>query len=157
MNVQDQQMQNQLSLSGGMGNIAFGKEGLKLAKKEAQNILAKRRNIKPVIEAESEDWSIIPGGALHAHRNNLKVHDSELAKQVTGKGVPVVTFEEGGEIEQHAEIERGEIIFREEVSKKLEELWKDGSEEAMIEAGKMISEEIVNNTKDKSGEYEIEN
>jgi hypothetical protein len=56
--------------------------------------------------------SIIPGGALHARKHQLKDFDEGLAKQVTHKGVPVVSFEFGGEVDQHAEIERGEIIFR---------------------------------------------
>ena len=101
--------------------------------------------------------SVIPGGALHARKHNLKDLNEDLAKQVTHKGVPVVSFEFGGEVEQHAEIERGEIIFRKEITEQLEALWKDGSDDAAIQAGKLIADEICNNTIDKSGEYEIEN
>jgi hypothetical protein len=36
-------------------------------------------------------------------------------------------------------------------------LWKDGSDEAAIKAGKLIAKEIGKNTIDNSGEYEIEN
>lgn len=101
--------------------------------------------------------SIIPEGALHSRKHELAEIDPELAEQVTAKGVPVVTFEKRGEIEQHAEIERGEIIFRKEITEKLEKLWKEGTEKAAIEAGRMIADEIMNNTIDNSEEYEIEN
>jgi hypothetical protein len=63
----------------------------------------------------------------------------------------VISEEEGGEIVQHAEIERNEIIFRLEVTKKLEELMEDGSEEAALEAGKLLTDEILNNTEDRTG------
>lgn len=154
---QDLNLSNQLKKQGGFQPIAVGKSGMKLDKDYAEKLLARRGKIELNKEKQNEDKSFIPGGALHAHRHHLNKHDDDLANAVTNKGVPVVTFEEGGEIEQHAEIERGEIIFRLEVSKKLEELWEDGSEEAMIEAGKLIAEEVVNNTTDKSGEYEIKN
>ena len=142
-------LENRFEQSGGWsGSIAVGKKGLKLSDKNCAAQVLKKKDT-------NNEQSFIPGGALHAHRHSLKSHDETLADSVTRKGVPVVTFEDGGEIEQHAEIERGEIIFRLEISQKLEELWKDGSEEAMIEAGKLIAEEVVTNTKDKSGEYDI--
>jgi hypothetical protein len=40
--------------------------------------------------------------------------------------------------EQQAEIELNEIIFNLEVTQKLEELCKDGSDKAAIEAGKLL-------------------
>jgi hypothetical protein len=38
-----------------------------------------------------------------------------------------------------------------EVTKKLEELMEDGSEEAALEAGKLLADEILNNTEDRTG------
>jgi hypothetical protein len=38
-----------------------------------------------------------------------------------------------------------------EVTKKLEELAKDGSEEAALEAGKLLAREILKNTEDRTG------
>jgi hypothetical protein len=69
---------------------------------------------------------------------------------ITKKGIPVVTEEKGGLV-QHAEIECNEIIFCLAVTKKIEELAKDGSEEAAIEAGKLLVEEILENTDDRTG------
>jgi hypothetical protein len=57
-------------------------------------------------------------------------------------------LEDGGEIKQTAEVERDELILHLALTKQLELLMEEGTEEAMIEAGKMLSKEIVKNTKD---------
>ena len=85
--------------------------------------------------------SIIPEGALHARKNNMSVEN------ITKKGIPVVD----NEGTQQAEIERNEIIFSKELTTKLEELMKDGSDKSAIEAGKLIVEEITTNLDDKTG------
>ena len=104
--------------------------------------------------AEGGKVNVIPDGALHAHKHHLE-DISPKYEQVTSKGIPVVTEEEGGKLKQHAEIERNEIIFRLEVTKKLEELMKDGSDDAAIEAGKLLAHEIINNTVDNTGLMEV--
>lgn len=93
---------------------------------------------------ETQSKNVIPEGALHARLHHM---DQE---GITKKGIPVIT-EENGAIIQHAEIERNEIIFRLEVTKKLEEFVKDGSDEAAIEAGKLLVREILENTEDNTG------
>lgn len=93
---------------------------------------------------EGGKFNLIPEGALHARKHNMDIEG------ITPKGIPVVSHSEGGEIEQQAEIEREEIIFRLEVTKKLEELAKDGSDEAAIEAGKLLVDEILYNTIDNT-------
>lgn len=176
-NAQDINFNNQFKNNGGWGvnSVQFGQDGMKvkdlamvkkiarsakkIPKKELEQLVAKRAKggtLEKQGEEKIGEQSVIPGGALHARKHNLKDVDKDLAKQVTHKGVPVVTFETGGEVDQHAEIERGEIIFRKEVTIELEKLWKDGSEEAVLKAGKLIANEIINNTIDKSEEYEIE-
>ena len=89
--------------------------------------------------------SIIPEGALHARLHHMDIDN------ITKKGIPVVVQKEGGEVEQQAEVERNEIIFSLEVTQKLEELCKDGSDEAAIEAGKILVKEILENTVDNTG------
>ena len=37
------------------------------------------------------------------------------------------------------------------LSKKIEKLWKEGTEEAMIKAGKLLAEEIMTDTTDNAG------
>lgn len=100
-------------------------------------------NILPEFK-EGGKFNLIPEGALHARKHNMEVGG------ITPKGIPVVSRSEGGDIEQQAEIEREEIIFRLEVTKKLEELAKDGSDEAAIEAGKLLVDEILYNTIDNT-------
>ena len=103
--------------------------------------------------------NVIPEGALHARKHNLEELNPEL-EGITKKGIPVVSQGEGGEVIQQAEIERSEIIFRLEVTNKLEELRKryketDSQEEKdtiAVEAGKLLTQEIMENTKDNTGE-----
>lgn len=98
--------------------------------------------------------NVIPDGALHARKHNMNLDG------ITEKGIPVVSEKDNGKIEQQAEIEKEEVIFRLEVTKKLEELEKKYySEEASqkekdeyaLEAGKLITEELLHNTKDNAG------
>ena len=111
-------------------------------------------NQKPTKYKEGGSINVIPEGALHARKHNMDMEG------ITKKGIPVVSDKEGGEVEQQAEIEREEIIFRLEVTKKLEELEKkfyddDTSQkekdECALEAGKLLVEEILYNTQDNTG------
>ena len=97
--------------------------------------------------------NVIPDGALHARKHNMDVDG------ITRKGIPVVS-EKDGEIEQQAEIEKEEIIFRLEVTQKLEELEKkfysdestqEEKDECALEAGKLLVSEILYNTQDNTG------
>ena len=90
----------------------------------------------------SNQQNVIPEGALHARK-----HHMENTEGLTQKGIPVID----NKGEQQAEIELNEIIFNLEVTKKLEELCKDGSDEAAIEAGKLLVQEILFNTEDRTG------
>lgn len=93
--------------------------------------------------------NVIVNGKLHKelHKLDNKINASDI--ELSRKGVPVVSMEDGGEVTaQHAEVERDELILTLELTKKLEALEKDGSEEAMIEAGKLLATEIVRNTRD---------
>ena len=100
--------------------------------------------------------NVIPDGALHARLNHL---DGELGESVTSKGIPVVTFDDGGEITQHAEIEINEIIFNKDTTDQIEhyfKLYKKAESEQeknkiAIECGKFLVEEILENTDDRTG------
>lgn len=95
----------------------------------------------PEIE-ETNQKNLIPEGALHKNK-----HHMEHTEGLTQKGIPVID----NEGEQQAEIELDEIIFTLEVTKKLEELYKEGTDEAAIEAGKLLVKEILFNTDDRTG------
>lgn len=134
---------------------AVGKQGMKLMSiEQAKLILMMRKNVEQEelqIFANGGTINIIPEGARHSRLNHLdKVHDD--FEDVTKKGIPVVTPTEDGDLEQVAEVECGEIIFSKSVTEKLEELMKDGSDEAAIEAGKLLVKEIIKNTDDKTEE-----
>ena len=114
--------------------------------------------------------SLIPSGALHAHKNNLDKINPNLKGEITHKGVPVISYAnkgdilefeddgktakilaEGGEVIQHAEIEKDEVILNLSLTKKLMELMKKDTEEATIEAGRILSLELMENTTDNTG------
>lgn len=165
-------------LQGGpnFNNLRVGRIGLKLPNKRellqvrylASKVNTRIQNITEFVPAEQEipehkdggiiaanlDWkfdiqkfqkggsvNIIPEGALHARKHNMDIDN------ITKKGIPVV--DNNGQ--QQAEIEKNEIIFRKEVTDKLEQLAKDGSEQAAIEAGELLVKEIFENTDDKTG------
>ncbi len=99
--------------------------------------------------------NVIPEGALHA-----RLHHMENADNLTKKGIPVVAEKEGGELEQQAEIERNEVILRLELTQELENLRKkyESSEytqkekdQFAIEAGKLLTYELLENTVDNTG------
>ena len=95
----------------------------------------------PEIE-ETNQKNLIPEGALHKNK-----HHMEHTEGLTQKGIPVID----NDGEQQAEIELNEIIFTLEVTKKLEELYKEGTDAAAIEAGKLLVKEILFNTDDRTG------
>ena len=111
----------------------------------------------------SEEVSVIPEGALHAHKHNLEGLDGKI----TTKGIPVIqnvddsveTFAEvkqhGGDLLQSAEIEREEVIFSRELTDFIEEKRKEwhetGSNDVLEEVGKRVTKELLFNTDDNAG------
>ena len=94
----------------------------------------------------------IPSGSLHARKNGMELAEKG---EITSKGIPVV--DNYGN--QQAEIERNEIIFNHSTTTKLEELYKKFSNtdkefeknEIAIKAGKILTDELINNTQDNTG------
>lgn len=156
----------QLQLNGGyqQNTVRAGKSGLKMDKDFAKRVVKLSEGKKSKVQKIQEEIrmeevagfknggavNVIPDGALHAHKHHLEDVDEKF-EEVTTKGIPVITEEKGGDIKQHAEVEREEIIFNLEVTKQLEKLMQDGSDEAAIEAGKLLVYEILENTVDNTG------
>lgn len=136
---------SQMLLSGGY-NTMSAKNGAKLYNlQEAKRILSNRlQSFK-----QGGAVNVIPDGALHKNRHHLEDIDEKF-EDVTTKGIPVITEAKNGDIIQQAEVEKEEIIFNLEVTKKLEELMEKGTDEAAIEAGKLLTEEILRNTIDNT-------
>lgn len=113
--------------------------------KEGGNLSDKQNETKE----ETNQKNIIPDGALHKEK-----HHMENAEDLTKKGIPVID----NDGVQQAEIERDEIVFTLEVTKKLEELYHkyydqetSKKDDLAIEAGKILVHEILYNTIDKTG------
>lgn len=110
------------------------------------------------IKMFKDGGAVIPSGALHKNKHHLESIDPNLKQNITTKGIPVITIEEGGEIKQHAEIEKEEVILSLSLTKQIEQLWKEGTDEAAIEAGKLLTEALLRDTEDNVGLIEkIEN
>lgn len=131
------------------GQMAIGKKGMKLDLSWARGLLSKfQKGGKlgtPGIES-----NVIVEGAYHAHKNHLDEVNPELS-DMTPKGIPVATEDASGNKTQVAEIEVGELILTKDLTDKLEELYKDGSDEAAIQAGMLFADEIIDNTVDNKG------
>ena len=169
-NVQQQQMKDTLSKNGDdwmYTNTLSAKNGAKIKEVKRLSSLYNKRLISkdPLKEGTTVEFknggsiNVIPEGALHARKNNLTEINPEL-EGITKKGIPVISKEEGGEMIQHAEIERSEIIFNLETTKKLESLReqynksedKAEKDNLAIEAGKLLAQQIMENTIDNTGE-----
>ena len=95
--------------------------------------------------------NLIPEGALHARKNNMKLAESG---DVTHKGIPVVD----NQGQQQAEIECNEIILNLTTTQKIEKFYKEYKEEesqskkdeVAIECGKMLAKSIIEDTDDKT-------
>ena len=133
--------------------VRTGKSGLKMdrdfAKKVVKLSKGKKEDKIPGFK-NGGAVNVIPDGALHKNKHHLENVDEKF-EDVTTKGIPVITESAGGDITQHAEVEREEIIFNLDVTKQLEKLMEDGSDEAAIEAGKLLVREILENTVDNTG------
>lgn len=97
--------------------------------------------------------NVIPEGALHARKHNIDLEG------ITKKGIPVVSEEENGILQQQAEVEKEEIILRLELTQRLEQLKKkyysdeysnSKKDEFALKAGKLLIEEILYNTQDNA-------
>ena len=133
---------------------AFGaKEGMKLPSVKYMRELLNKRKTTVKMQNGGEipgiDSSVIPDGKLHKELNHLD--ETNLDADVTKKGIPVVQVKEGGELEQVAEIEKEELVLTKSLTTQIEALMEDGSEEAMIEAGKLLATELIENTEDFTG------
>ena len=133
----------QLEQSGGLNNIRFGKDGFKFLESFRIKYTESQKNILKYKDGgKIGEKNIIPEGKLHKELHHLDTED------ISRKGIPVI-LKEGDKISQVAEIEREELILRLEVTEKLEELYKEDTNEAAIEAGKLLVKEILHNTIDK--------
>lgn len=157
--TQDIATKNQQSLSGNFNTRLLSAQ--KGAKLKFKNIIDKVNSSEVVLEESIEILSkggtittnVIPEGALHARKNNLEIEG------ITKKGIPVISYEEGDKVKQHAEVEVDEVILHISLTKQIEKLLKEFNntddkkkkDELAIKAGKLLSDELINNTEDNTG------
>lgn len=152
---------NQLALSGGINTgLLAAKRGGKLER--LNKFVTKAQYGAKLKKVEvSEEPSLLPEGELHKNKHD----DFDLP--VTKKGIPVITVENGAEvstiidlqenkddIQQHAEIERSEVIFSKELTDYIEDArkkWHDGDDSVLLEVGKRVTKELLQNTQDNTG------
>ena len=93
----------------------------------------------------------IPEGALHRNKHHITDSAPELEGQITEKGIPVVS-DNDGEIQQHAEIEGNELTLSLPTTKQVEEYYnkykENPTDELLIECGKYFAHELLQNTED---------
>ena len=132
-------------------NMRMGRNGMKIQSLEEIRELLKNRVVEELdVQKFAEGGSILPVGQRHKTLH----HMDELGEQfedLTRKGIPVVTVDESGDMVQIAEIECSEWTLSKSLTDEIESLWKDGSEEAMIECGKLVCEHLLRQTKDEGG------
>lgn len=132
-------------------NTQVGRKGMKIQSLEEIREILKNRIVEELdIQKFAEGGSILPVGQRHKTLH----HMDELGEQfedLTRKGIPVVTVDESGDMVQVAEIECSEWTISKSLTDEIEALWKDGSEEAMIECGKLVCEHLLRQTKDDGG------
>lgn len=140
--------------SGGQGFALAGKHGMKYPELEEIRLMLQNKKTPETQKFENggKIKNVIVEGALHARKHDIESVNPELEGEITKKGIPVIAMEEGGKLQQTAEVEVGEVIFSKEVTDKIEALYADKSDEAMIELGKFLAKEIVKNTIDKTKE-----
>ena len=171
------QNKNQNALNGfDSSRIMLSKKGSKLellkekvkSKKTDEVKVAQHGSVvdgQETLGKEGMAINIIPDGALHAHKHHMEDTNDEMTK----KGIPVIsiaekgdildyeednktpkTIAEGGEVIQHAEIEKEEVILHLGLTKQLEKLMKDNTPESTIEAGRLLAKELMENTQDNT-------
>ena len=131
-------------------DMRMGRKGMKIQNLEEIRELLKNRVVEELdVQKFAEGGSLLPVGKLHKELNHMQ----ELGEQfedLTRKGIPVITVDESGDLTQVAEIEHSEWIMSKSLTDEVEVLWKDGSEDAMIQCGKLICDHLLRETKDEN-------
>ena len=132
-------------------DMRVGRKGMKIQSLEEIRELLKSKVVEELdVQKFADGGSILPVGQRHKTLH----HMDELGEQfedLTRKGIPVVTVDESGDMVQIAEIECMEWTLSKSLTDEIEALWRDGSEEAMIECGKLVCEHLLRQTKDEGG------
>lgn len=156
---------NQMIYNGYTPGLTLHKHGGTIPElDEVRSIMQSLQSKKQEITSEETQkfqlggkMNMIVTGALHARKHNLEELNPNLEGEITKKGIPVVTFDEGGEVDkQLAEVEQAEIILTLDTTKTIEEYYKDyknadtnkEADNIALECGKFLVDQILKNTDD---------
>lgn len=156
---------NQMIYNGYTPGLTLHKHGGTIPElDEVRSIMQSLQSKKQEITSEETQkfqlggkMNMIVTGALHARKHNLEELNPVLEGEITKKGIPVVTFDEGGEVEQQlAEVEQAEIIMTLDTTKTIEGYYKDyknadtnkEADNIALECGKFLVDQILKNTDD---------
>lgn len=161
---QMQMMNSQNAYSGHTPGLTFAKKGGIIPELESarESILAlQNKTIEETSETQKFQlggkMNMIVTGALHARKHNLEELNPALEGEITKKGIPVITFDEGGEVDQQlAEVEQAEIIMTLDTTKTIEDYYKEymdadtnkEADKAALDCGKFLVDQILKNTDD---------
>lgn len=104
--------------------------------------------------------SLLPEGALHKDRHHIEQEREDLKGEITHKGIPVISIpKDGKQPEQVAEIEHSEWILSADLTNSIESMRdeynktedKDEKFKIAAEAGRLLAEEVMENTDDRVG------
>ena len=141
--------------------VTIGEKGMSLSTIVKHKEVVLPYNLKKIIKIDNTKVvkhqsggvlgkNVIVSGSFHSRKHSLKDLEAFKDTKMTEKGVPVIALKDGGSIEQLAEVEKNEIILTKDLTTKLESLAKENTKESQLEAGKLLSYEIVKNTIDSS-------
>jgi hypothetical protein len=164
-NMATQMMVPKLSqvYSGSSNKIRLSKSGgtipeLDEVRSIMQSLQSKKQEIKEPQKFQlGGKMNMIVTGALHARKHNLEELNPVLEGEITKKGIPVVSFDEGGEVnQQFAEVEKEEMILEISTTKTIEDYYKDymdadtmrEADDIALECGKFLVDQILKNTDD---------
>ena len=134
-------------IHGGNGDVISSKFGSKLLSREE---LDRIYHTKDISKFQNGGSILIPEGELHARKHHMDEVNPELAEELTQKGIPVITTDSKANVTQVAEIEKEEMVLEKNLTDKIEELRKEGTDESAIEAGKLIVDTLFNNCDDNA-------
>lgn len=165
-NVAGQMMSinDQLKFSGHKPGLTLNRKGGTIPELESVRIImSELQSNKQNESSETQKFQLggkmnmIVTGALHARKHNLEELNPVLEGEITKKGIPVITFNEGGEVDQQlAEVEQAEIIMTLDATKTIEDYYKEymdadtnkEADKAALECGKFLVDQILKNTDD---------
>lgn len=125
-----------------------------------------RREVRDI--SEGRPRALITGGAMHRSKNNVPDHlkekyveptvDSKGRTKLEDRGIPVLVFEDTGEVQKVAEIEIGELIFDKASSDVIENLAKQtlqdpSNEELAYSLGKYFLDRVERYGEDYSEDF----